>query len=323
MKKLAVVIMMRNESLIIERCLRSIAPVADLVIITDTGSTDDSIIRAGLYLQSQRINYKIYKDSFIDFAYNRNLLLKLARAEEVDFVLMIDCDEIAVWPEGFDPVKWKNELRGDYYDITMKVGNIMYNLPRLTYNSTDLNYVGVTHEYLHVTGFYGGIVPSLEIHQINDSKRRVTNRKFKDDAELLEAALKTEKEDGLRRRYMFYLAQTYHALGDFKNAKKYYIQRAKMGGWKDEEFYCLYQLGKIAEHEDSSEVSEYYIKAYETLPTRVESLAALRDYRRRNGSESFAQMLHEKITHIPKPLGGLFIEEDKYVCPANPISVSF
>lgn len=315
--------MMKNESLIIERCLRSIAPIADLVIINDTGSTDDSIIRAGLFLQSQKINYKIYTGQFFDFSQNRNILLELANGEPVDYVLMIDADETLVIKTGTDIQEWKNNLKGDYYDVTMKAGNIMYNLPRLTFNKAGLKYEGVTHEFLHVKGFYGGIAPNIHIYQVNDSKRRMTNEKYSDDIRLLEEAIKTEKDEGLLRRYTFYLAQTYHGIGEFKKAKYYYQQRAKMGGWKDEEFYCLYQLGRIAEQENSSEVSEYYIKAYETLPTRVESLAALRDYRIKKGEPMFAQVLNEKICRIPKPLGGLFIEEDKYVCANNPISCAF
>jgi glycosyltransferase involved in cell wall biosynthesis len=322
MKRLAVVIMMKNESSIIERCLESVVPIADLVIITDTGSTDDSIIKAGLFLQKHRVSYKIYTRDFTDFSQNRNELLELAKLEDVDYVLMIDADEVFIY-DSLKMPDWKENLKGDYYDVIMNAGNLMYNLPRMTYNRADMRYEGVTHEYLKLGGFYSGILPNIKILQVNDSFRRLRGEKLPDDIKLLERALKDEKSEALKRRYTFYLAQTYIGAGDNKRAQQRYQERALMGGWKDEVFYCYYMLGKIAESEGSPDAVELYIKAFEILPTRVESLAALRDYRLKRGQTQFAQMITDKIATIPKPTGGLFIEEDKYVSNANPIPVAF
>jgi glycosyltransferase involved in cell wall biosynthesis len=321
MKRLAIVVMMKNESPIIERCLESVLPIADLVIITDTGSTDDSIIKAGLFLQKHRVNYKIYTREFIDFSHNRNELLRLAEVEDVDYVLMIDADEVFQL-DNLKLPEWKENLKGDYYDVIVKTGNLIYNLPRMTFNKANLCYEGVTHEYLKVSGFYGGILPNLQIVQVNDSRRRLSGQKFVNDISLLEKALKESEDEGLTRRYTFYLAQTYLAVDDLKNAKRRFHERSQMGGWKDEVFYCLYQLGRIAEIEKEN-CADFYIRAYEVLPTRIESIAALRDFHLRRGQTQIAQLLNDKVNSTPKPVGGLFIEENKYVSTANPISTAF
>lgn len=308
--KLAVTLMVKNESLIIERCLKSILHIADLVIITDTGSIDDTIIRAGLFLQSNNINYKIYTEPFKDFSYNRNKLLDLAAQEPVDYVLQIDADEVLEF-DAPDVTQWKENLSGDYYDVIIKAGPMIYNLPRLTKNYTESRYEGVTHEYLKSEGVYSGVLSHVIISQINDSRRRVTNNKYPNDAKLLEAAIKEESNEQLRARYIFYLAQTYQAMGEIERAKENYIKRSGMGGWKEEIFYCYYQLGKISEQQNGNGL-DYYIKAYEASPVRAESLAALRDYFLKQGHSNFAEILNNKIISMPRP-AGLFIEQNVYV----------
>ena len=43
MSQLSLVMIVKNESKIIERCLDSIKPIIDSIIISDTGSTDNTI----------------------------------------------------------------------------------------------------------------------------------------------------------------------------------------------------------------------------------------------------------------------------------------
>jgi glycosyltransferase involved in cell wall biosynthesis len=313
--------MVKNEGAIIERCLRSIIPLADLVIITDTGSTDDTIARAGLILQAHNIKFKIYTRDFVDFGHNRSLLLQIAKEEPVDFVLMVDADEVIEYADNFNAQTFKDNLNKDYFDVRMLAGGLTYYLPRLTSNKRDFKYVGVTHEFLDCAGL-NGTAPEITLRQINDSYRRLTNNKFADDVKLLKNALKTEKDEGLKTRYMFYLAQSYQNMGEFVEAFRYYSARVDRGGWKDEVFYSYYQLGKIYEQTSSQECVDFYLKAYETLPCRVEPLCALRDFWNRSGKATLAGLIQNTIKTIPKPLSGLFIEESLYEC-TSPFSVTF
>lgn len=313
--------MVKNEGAIIERCLKSIIPIADLVIITDTGSTDDTVVKAGLLLQAHNIKFKIYTRNFVDFGHNRTLLLQLARQEEMDYVLMIDADEVLNYPENFDFKAFKSQLFKDYYDIKMIAGGLSYFLPRLTSNAKDFNYIGVTHEFLNASG-NSGVVNELEIIQINDSARRTNNKKFIDDAKLLEEAISKETNEDLKTRYIFYLAQTYQNMGEDVKSFKYYMERLNRGGWREEIFYSYYQLGKLEEKYTGESSVNFYLKAYEALPSRVEPLVALRDLCRRRRDFGLASLADNVIKTIPKPPSGLFIEEDKYEC-TRPFSFTF
>ncbi len=313
MSKLAVVIMVKNESAIIERCLHSVASHADLVIITDTGSTDDTMYKAGMFLQNHNIKFKIYNEPFVDFGHNRTRLLELARAEkDIDYVLMIDADETL---EGdFD----KKHLWGDFYNIDIKVGATIYHLPRMTRNAVHYYYEGVTHEYLSSKGITGGGYPlqTCYIKQHNDSYRRKTNNKFKNDAELLVKALEKETNTNLRARYAFYLAQTYKDLGWIEVAEHRYNERLyNYEGWIEERFYCHYQVAIIEtkKHKPSQQTILYNcLTAYELCPWRIESLVVLRDYWRSVGKVNSANMIDKTIKLTPCPKSGLFVEQDKY-----------
>lgn len=314
--KMCVAIMVKNEGKIIERCLSSIIPIADSVIITDTGSTDDTIIKAGLLLQNNNIPYKIYIRDFVNFGHNRTLLLDLAKSEKTDYVFMIDADEVLEYKDGNNIKRFKNSLNKDYYFIKMLAGNISYFLPRLTSNRNQYQYIGVTHEYLNCSGD-AGEAPDLNIKQINDSSRRLANEKFLDDARLLKSALNQETDNELKARYTFYLAQTYQSLGNLKEASEYYNKRTDMEGWDEEIFYSYYQLGKIEEIKNSNACALFYLKAFDVKPSRVESLCALRDYWQSKGKSNLAKLIQNTIITIPKPSSGLFVEESKYENPSS------
>ncbi|MBO6574066.1 MAG: glycosyltransferase [Rhodothermales bacterium] len=83
---LSVCMIARNEAERIGRCLASVTPVADEVIVLDTGSTDNTIeiaTRAGA-----RVEHLEWPD---DFAAARNHSLSLATG---DWILVIDADEV-------------------------------------------------------------------------------------------------------------------------------------------------------------------------------------------------------------------------------------
>jgi glycosyltransferase involved in cell wall biosynthesis len=267
MNKLGVAVMCKDESHIIEKCLASIVDIADEVIMTDTGSSDPTIILAGLFLQSHNIKFKIYNEPFVDFAHNRNLLLQRAAHSDVHYVLMLDCDEQLVL-DGMKPSAFKEGLSYEGYNMRMLSGNTSYYLPRLTSNLLQWKYIGVTHEFLETSGRVLGTFKSPYINQTNNGSRRADNRKFTQDIELLTKAIATAPSHTLKARYTFYLAQTYYAIGVFKEAIECYEKRTHMGGWKDEIFYSFYQLGNIYAQTTTSldKTFRNYMLAYNTCP---------------------------------------------------------
>lgn len=313
--KLGVAVMCKDESAIIERCLESIILIADEVIITDTGSTDDTIIRAGLFLQKNNIKFKIYSEKFVDFGYNRTLLLQRARQSDVDYVLMLDADEILVKDNIFDYGNFKSGLRGYGYNLLLQSGDTHYFLPRLLSNRGEWKFIGVTHEYLSTQGCLLASLKQPTILQINDGSRRQKNLKFSQDIELLQKTLAETPTNPDTPRYTFYLAQSYYGLKQYQSAMEYYLKRTLMGHWQEEIFYSFYQLGNIYAQTTTNlnQVMRYYMLAIETCPWRAEPLAALRKFLLEHKYITLDNPCFK--TQLTLPKDGLFLESNKYEPP--------
>lgn len=98
--------------------------------------------------------------------------------------------------------------------------------------------------------------------------------KFRDDAALLENALRSETDPFLVSRYTFYLAQSYRDCGDKAQALPVYLRRSQQGFWQQEIVVSLYNAACIKEElgHAHAEVVQAYLDAYESCPTRAEAL---------------------------------------------------
>jgi len=82
--KLSAILIVRNEAHCLERCLRSIAPIADEIIVLDSGSTDATVSIA------RSFTAKVEVTDWPGFGPQKNRALNRARGE---WVLAIDADE--------------------------------------------------------------------------------------------------------------------------------------------------------------------------------------------------------------------------------------
>jgi glycosyltransferase involved in cell wall biosynthesis len=88
MPRIALVMITRNEARCIARCLRSVKPWVDEMIVLDTGSTDQTVALA------QAEGAQVHHFTWVnDFAAARNTALALSRA---DWHLVLDADETLV-----------------------------------------------------------------------------------------------------------------------------------------------------------------------------------------------------------------------------------
>src|SRR5580698_1140027 len=88
----------KNESKVIERCLRSVRPFVHSWAICDTGSTDGTqeLVRKTM----SDLPGELIEKPWVDFATNRNQALDLARRHG-DYALIIDADEVLEAEAGF------------------------------------------------------------------------------------------------------------------------------------------------------------------------------------------------------------------------------
>jgi glycosyltransferase involved in cell wall biosynthesis len=299
----------KNEAHVIRRCLDAVRPFIDSYLIVDTGSTDGTqdLIRAHLADLSGEVVERPWKD----FGHNRSEALALAR-DRAEFTLTLDADEVFEAPKG---LPWP-ALTADAYTILHRVqpSGTEFHLTKLVRAALPWRYVGVLHEVIVCDAAHRTErLPGLVIHGLFDSARNAEDAatKYSRDAAVLEAALKDEPDNA---RYVFYLAQSYRDAGDIERALATYARRAQMGGWEEEVWYSLYQIGLLKEKagRDTEEVMLALLEAYQYRPARAEALVQLARVLRHAGWPAAAYPFASAAVKTPPPADTLFLDPGMY-----------
>lgn len=265
MKTICLTMIIKNESKIIERCLKAAVDVCDYMTICDTGSTDNTVDLVEKFFQNHTVNGKLYHHEWKNFGHNRSLSLNVARNSGADYILCLDADMILTVKPSFD----KSLLKADSYMVAQRSSSLFYYNIRLMKAGLDWKCIGVTHEY------YGcdkaktnGKITDLIIEDIGDGGAKAD--KFERDIRLLTQGLIDEPENA---RYMFYLAQSYKDIGEYNKAIDYYQQRIDKGGWREEVWYSYYMIGYCYDQmKDWSQALSTYLNGYNYYPARSENI---------------------------------------------------
>lgn len=316
-KTVTLCMIVKDEARVIERCLASVLPVIDYWVIVDTGSTDGTQQKIKDFFDRNGVSGELHQSTWKDFGFNRSEALEYAQKTEHDYSLMIDADEILVFEPGFDPMKFKENLTADLYNIFAQFGQTRYHRPQLTSNKKPFYYRGILHEYVDCKEPIGtrDFARGFMNTPIQDGARSSNPKKYEHDAERFEAALASgtvEEKDF--NRYHFYLAQSYRDSQQWDKALDAYVKRANLGGWNEEVFYSWYQAGRIMEilQKPFDEIVRVYFQAYQTAPWRAESLWAAarlcRTYCRWDQAYRFAK----QALKVRYPEGALFVGQGIY-----------
>jgi tetratricopeptide (TPR) repeat protein len=333
------VLMVKNESAILERCLLAAEPFVDAVLVFDTGSTDATLDVARNYTGRPLATAQ---EPWLDFGRSRTASLKAARryaAVELGwqlrhtYALVLDADmRLQGVPTAFRTYM-KSALASDISAValTQKLGNISYHNTRLLRLVDGWFCKGATHEYW--TG--GRERTSLLdehttwIQDVGDGGCK--EDKFERDAKLLRRTLEDEPEDA---RTLFYLAQTYHDWDKPREALAWYARRIAAGGWLEEVWYshyksatCHVRLGEYGEAE------QWVKKALKLCADRAEPATFLATALREEGMRRWqacaapagepppdivslfnkAWRLLERVAALPVPAATrLFVEPSAY-----------
>jgi len=287
----------KDEAHIIERCLCSVKPLIDKVLIVDTGSSDNTIQVINDWMKKNEVEGKVIKEPWKNFAYNRSFALKAAKEMGCDYSLMIDADEIYRYAIDFNVTSFKCSLQYDHYMVPTKTNSAFYYRPTLTSNHRDYKYKAIVHEYLEAPD--NAVADYLDDKKhfwnepIQDSARNKDPQKFQKDAQALKGALDTEEDEFLRTRYTFYLAQSYRDCRLNEQALEIYKKRIKMGGWEEEVFISYLYIGELIERiEGSAElILDSYALAQEHSPARAEAIHHAVRYCRIHGRNQFGYIL--------------------------------
>jgi len=290
----------KNESAIIRRCLSSVKPLIDRWLIIDTGSTDNT--KQLIEEELAGIPGQLVDRPWVNFGHNRSELTALAKGE-ADYLLLVDADNIVRTSSDF-----KKSFDADAYFIR-SVGDVEYDRYLLVRGSLEWQYIGATHEYIYCAERRSDDhLDSLWVEHLADGGTRP--EKYQRDLRILSESLEQDPEN---QRTVFYLAQTYRDMGDHSLAIEYYLKRASMGGWEEEVAYSMFQVGELYGKLDRwGDAVNWFLKAYETRPTRAEPLHAICSYYRRSRCYRLGYLFAKAAVDIPLSSDILFIHRSVY-----------
>ena len=306
----------KNESKIITRLLKSVLPLIDSYCICDTGSTDNTINVIQDFFREKNISCgKIIVEPFQDFGYNRTFALKQCLdMDNADYILLLDADMILEMDPMLSIDDFKNNLTHDVYNVFQGSPSFIYKNTRLIKNKIGMSYWGVTHEYLNAPNGSTRFTITrnqLFINDVGDGGSK--QDKFLRDIRLLEKGL---DENPNNDRYTFYLANSYKNSGQMENAIKTYKKRINLSGWHDEIWYSYYSMGQCyKELGKMEEAIAAWINGYEFLPTRIENLYEIVYYYRRAGKNTLAYTYYNLAKYERNrktEFDNLFLEKDIY-----------
>lgn len=306
-------LMVKNESRIIERCLQGALPHVDAVAILDTGSTDETMAIAERVLTASGKPGRIIQEPFLDFGKSRTRSFQVAQelcAElewnpDVTYALAVDGDMVLMPSSSFR--SYPLTLNG--YSIIQNNGFIKYHNMRLMKCAYPWKCVGATHEYW--SGDPTGKIPYDVVYIDDRNDGGCKADKFERDVRLLTAEIAEDPNNG---RAHFYLGQSLKDLGRFDEAIAMYTRRIELGGWHEEVWYAHLQIGKCYEHKGDVHQMELWLnKAFDRHPARAEPIYHLCRYFREKSQHYKAYHYYLKGKDIPYPKDDvLFIEDAIY-----------
>jgi glycosyltransferase involved in cell wall biosynthesis len=307
MPTLCLNMIVKNESKIITRLLETVLPIIDSYCICDTGSTDNTKDLIQTFFKERNIPGEVFEEPFKNFGYNRSVAL--SRADKwADYALLLDADMKLVIGPDFR----KSLLVDDGYMLLQGSDAFEYSNLRIVKTKIGVKCVCPTHEYYD---FPSGAKQQrwgrnvMWIHDIGDGGCK--SDKFERDIRLLKQGL---EEDPTNGRYHFYIANSYRDLGQKQEAIEWYKKRIAIGGWVEEVWNSMYEMGKCyMALKDIPNAEHWLLEAYNFRPQRVESLYELVRYYRENSKHQIGQLLCDKARATPYPKDDLlFLKKDVY-----------
>jgi tetratricopeptide (TPR) repeat protein len=302
-KTICLCLIVKNEAKVIHRLIRSCKHFIDYYVICDTGSSDNTI--EVIKKEMGDIKGEIYERKWIGFDVNRTELMGFSYKKS-DYLLIADADEEFIITDDF----YNENFTYDWYHFRY-VGDLDYTRIHLVNANIKWRYLGKLHEYIdYVDNSQSS--QTLELNTIkvlhhDDGSSMLRTDKILRDIKILKQAIKDEPNN---ERNYFYMAQTYNDNKEYEKAIIYYEERIKRGGWEEEVYYSMLQIG----------ISYYYLKkidkaiikfidTYSFRPTRFESLYMLGVIYREQNKFHFARLVYEEVLNMPYPKDILFIDK--------------
>ncbi|WJI26710.1 glycosyltransferase family 2 protein [Thermosynechococcus sp. B3] len=213
MVRVCACLIVKNEAAHLARCLGSVQPWVDEIVVVDTGSTDETIAIARQF--TERIFTFPWQD---DFAAARNYSLEQATG---DWILVIDADEVLVSLQE-PPVPLGQQLEGStltaYQLLRREIGTGQqfsdFAIVRLFRNLPTLRYQGRFHEQLVSTAAEPLTIGTLETLRIDHYGYQPAQIQAKMRDRNIPILERIRASEGLPLNLLFALAEMYHAVNN-------------------------------------------------------------------------------------------------------------
>ena len=250
---------------------------------------------------------ELHERPWKNFGHNRNEALQLAKGKS-DYIFFIDADGYLTYDQDFAI----SSLDKDFYYFNILFSGLRYSRVLLVKSSLNWEWKGVLHEYLHSPlARTSATLEGVSTVYTTEGARAKDPLKYQKDIAILEEALKEEPNN---HRYVFYLAQSYRDAQENEKALKTYEERVARGGWNEEVFYSMLQMGVLKERlkRPEEEILQSYFRAFSYRPTRAEPLYRIANYYNRHRDFAKGFKIAEIASSIERPNDLLFVEDWVY-----------
>ena len=311
----------KDETHIIESCLKSMSQYIDYWVICDTGSTDGTQDMIKNFFEEKGIPGELHEVPWEGFGKSRTRALGLCDGK-ADYAWMIDADD---YVEG--DFKFPEPMDADGYSLKIQRGDFTWWRNQIFKTGIGWGYEGILHEYAackdkkpeelkqaRIDGKYHIEARTMGARNVGIS----AVEKYSKDAEMLEDALKNPDSPNYEpknSRYQFYLGQSYFDSQQWEKAEKAYTDRVQMGGWEEEVYYSMFRLAIISclLERPFEEQSSRFLHAWAYRPIRAEPLHQLARLHRTRGEPRQAYLYAKHAAELKIPSQDiLFISQDVY-----------
>jgi len=316
--RLGLCMIVKNESKVIRRALESAKPYIDTWVISDTGSTDDtiSIIKETM----AGVPGEVFERPWVNFGANRTEAFELCRGR-MEWAIVIDADDSLVF-KSKPPVALWQKSPYDGFRIEICHGTLRHYRPHVFRIRKDASlwcYRGTLHEYAELASGKPanlGETRCVSLIARTEGARSQDPRKYENDAAFLERELARAPGEP---RTQFYLAQSYLHAGKLAQARENYERRLALdGGYVEEKYICHVELTKLYNHDAERQI-QHALRSIEQEPTRLEgAFQLLRARRQRHAAfdtRTYAiGLLASVLADVPRevPTNKLFVLPDVY-----------
>lgn len=310
MTSLGLMMIVKDEAHVIERCLSSVRDLVDWWVVADTGSTDGTqdLVRTTL----AGVPGQLVERPWVDFGHNRQEVLDLARSRPGTppdaYAMWIDADE-----QLLDVPEARPQLDADGYHLTVEYTGTRYARLAVVRLDRPWRWVGPIHEYLDLPGATLGSLDAPRVLVEHAGARSLDPDTYRKDIAVIEAALRDDPADP---RLQFYLAQSYKDAGELERAiVAYEVRIDNTAGWDQERWVSRFQVARLLERlqRPVPVVADAYLDAYQHCTWRAEPLVELARLERARERYGVALLYARRAVEIADPDGaGLFVEAEAY-----------